>query len=118
MPLHATAGVFMGLFLLKAVFGKTNNRLNVVLSLLFPVLLHGTYNYILISPNIDEILIYPLLICIVFSVIFIFRKERAKQDKKYFEVENKHGTINQSDILSSIFITLLILTFAVFILNS
>ena len=118
VPLHATAGVFMGLFLLKAVFGKTNNRLNVILSLLFPVLLHGTYNYILISPNIDEILIYPLLVCIVFSVIFIFRKERAKQDKKYFEVENKHGTINQSDILSSIFITLLILTFAVFILNS
>ena len=117
VPLHATAGVFMGMFLLKAIFGKRNNRFNIILSLFFPVMLHGTYNYILISPNIDELLIYPLLLCIIVTTIIIFRKERVRQDKKYFEVENKHGSINQSDIFLSILTTISILSFAVFILN-
>ena len=118
VPLHATAGVFMGLFLIRAIFGKSNHLVYVVLSLLFPVSLHGTYNYILISPNIDAILIYPLLIVFILAVIYIFRKERLRQDKKYFEVENKHGTISKSYILSTIAITLALLTLAVIILNT
>ena len=108
----------MGLFLIRAIFGKSNNLVYVVLSLLFPVSLHGTYNYILISPNIDAILIYPLLIVFILAVIYIFRKERIRQNKKYFEVENKHGTISKSYILSSITITLFLLTLAVIFLNT
>jgi RsiW-degrading membrane proteinase PrsW (M82 family) len=117
VPLHATAGVFMGLFLIKAVFGKRYKKMNLLLSLLIPITIHGTYNYIIFSPNIIDYLIVPLLILIILSVNYIFKKEREKQERKIIETEIKYGTITLRNIVSSILITLFVLTVAVFILN-
>ena len=41
VPMHALAGVFMGFFLMDAVFEKANRKLNLFLALFFPVCLHG-----------------------------------------------------------------------------
>ena len=51
VPLHALCGIFMGFFLMDAAFDREHNRINLFLSLFFPVCLHGLYDYILMSES-------------------------------------------------------------------
>ena len=84
VPLHALCGVFMGFFLMDAAFERENNRLNLFLSLFFPVCLHGLYDYILMSENfsIQTMWIYVLLGVFTVRAYFIFRKQRKLQTEK------------------------------------
>ena len=81
VPLHALCGVFMGFFLMDAAFEREHKRLNLFLSLFFPVCLHGLYDYILMSENfsIQFMWIYILLGVFVVRGYFIFRKQRKLQ---------------------------------------
>ena len=81
VPLHALCGVFMGFFLMDAAFEREHKRLNLFLSLFFPVCLHGLYDYILMSENftIQFMWIYILLGVFVVRAYFIFRKQRKLQ---------------------------------------
>ena len=86
VPLHALAGVFMGFFLMDAIFEKQNRKFYLFLSLFFPVCLHGLYDLILFSKNISNYYIYILLIVFLIRAFFVFRKERilqvSRNDKK------------------------------------
>ena len=72
VPMHAHAGVFMGFFLMDAVFEKANRKLNLFLALFFPVCLHGLYDLILFSNNISNWWIYILVGVFLVRGFFIY----------------------------------------------
>ena len=103
VPLHALAGVFMGFFLIEAVFDKRNKKLFLFLALFFPICLHGLYNLILFSNNFSTYWIYILLIVFVIRAYFIFKKERnlqKTQKNRALKTIPKH-----SDVVFSILIS-------------
>jgi len=107
VPLHALAGVFMGFFLIEAIFEKQNKKLFLFLALFFPICLHGLYDLILFSENISDYYIYILLIVFLIRAIFVFKKEKAFQ---LTTISKKTKVIpNNSDIVFTIFLTFLIL---------
>ena len=79
VPLHALAGVFMGFFLMDAIFQKHNRKFYLFLSLFFPVCLHGLYDLILFSEGISDYYIYILLVVFLIRAYFIFSKESKAQ---------------------------------------
>jgi len=106
VPLHALAGVFMGFFLMDAVFQKHNRKFFLFLSLFFPVCLHGLYDLILFSKSISDFYIYILLIIFLIRAIFIFRKERQFQS---FESKKIKVIPKTSDVIFVVFVTFVIL---------
>ncbi|WP_110927591.1 glutamic-type intramembrane protease PrsW [Bacillus massiliglaciei] len=59
---HALFGVIMGYYLGKAKFSSKNNKVYLFIALLLPVLLHGIYDYILMSFNFWQYWILPFMI--------------------------------------------------------
>jgi len=115
LPLHALAGVFMGFFLMDAIFEKVNRKLNLFLALFFPVCLHGLYDLILFSHNISDWWIYILLLVFLIRAFFIFRKQRYLQSQG-IRKKNKY-IITNSDVLFVIMSSLFILIITNYILN-
>ena len=115
VPMHALAGVFMGFFLMDAVFEKANRKLNLFLALFFPVCLHGLYDLILFSNNISNWWIYILVGVFLVRSFFIFRKQRNLQFQK-IRKKNKYIPIN-SEIFFVVISSLFILITVNYILN-
>ena len=73
VPAHACFGTFMGYYLSLSKFKeKQNKNKHFILSLLIPIILHGTYDFFLLSGNI--ILVCTFLIFIVSMFIFTILK--------------------------------------------
>ena len=106
VPLHALAGVFMGFFLMDAIFQKHNKKFFLFLSLFFPVCLHGLYDLILFSKSISDFYIYILLIVFLIRAIFIFKKERQFQS---FESKKIKVIPKTSDVIFVVFVIFVIL---------
>ena len=103
VPLHALTGVFMGFFLIEAIFEKINKKLFLFLALFFPICLHGLYNLILSSNNFSTYWIYVLLIVFIIRAYFVFKKERNLQ-----KIQNNRFSKTipmHSDIIFSILIS-------------
>ena len=115
VPLHALAGVFMGFFLIDAIFGKVNRKLNLFLALFFPICLHGLYDLILFSHNISDWWIYILLVVFLIRAFFIFRKQRYLQSQG-IRKKTKYIVAN-SDVIFVITSSLFILIITNYILN-
>jgi len=115
VPMHALAGVFMGFFLMDAVFEKANRKLNLFLALFFPVCLHGLYDLILFSNNISNWWIYILVGVFLVRGFFIFRKQRNLQFQK-IRKKTKYIPIN-SEIAFVVISSLFILITVNYILN-
>jgi len=81
VPLHALCGVFMGFFLMDAIFEKEHAKLNLFLSLFFPICLHGFYNYLIMSESfaIKDYWIFILVGIFLIRAFFVFKKERKLQ---------------------------------------
>ena len=81
VPLHALCGIFMGFFLIDAIFEKENIKFNLFLSLFFPICLHGFYNYLIMSESfaIKNYWIFILLGVFIIRAFFVFKKERNLQ---------------------------------------
>ena len=77
--LHSLCGVFMGFYLREAIFSKENHRLNLFLSLFYPICLHGFYDEIILSPAFSIFWIYILLTLLVIRALYLFNKERKFQ---------------------------------------
>ena len=107
IPLHALAGVFMGFFLMNAVFQKNNRKFFLFLSLFFPVCLHGLYDLILFSASISDYYIYVLLIIFLIRAFFVFKKESNEQLKK--NIKSNKYLPKTSDIVFVVFLTFIIL---------
>jgi RsiW-degrading membrane proteinase PrsW (M82 family) len=58
VPAHALFGVTMGYFFGLAKFGEIKRYVNLLKALFFPVLLHGVYNFILMSGQEMYLLIF------------------------------------------------------------
>ena len=115
VPLHALAGVFMGFFLMDAIFEKANRKLNLFLALFFPVCLHGLYDLILFSNNISNWWIYILVGVFLVRSFFIFRKQRNLQFQK-IRKKTKYIPIN-SEIFFVVIGSLFILITVNYMLN-
>ncbi len=115
VPMHALAGVFMGFFLMDAIFEKANRKLNLFLALFFPVCLHGLYDLILFSNNISNWWIYILVGVFLVRSFFIFRKQRNLQFQK-IRKKTKYIPIN-SEIAFVVISSLFILITVNYILN-
>ena len=116
IPLHALAGIFMGFFLIDTIFNKDNRKLNLFLSLFFPVCLHGFYNHLLMSPNFSYQWTLVLLIVMGIRAFYIFRKESKKQKKQLYEGGFEIFEIKNSDIILVSCISLFLLSIALFLL--
>ena len=102
IPLHALAGIFMGFFLLSSIFEEENKKLNLFLSLFFPICLNGIYDLILISNNISAEFIYVLLVLMTIRAYFIFKNLRSKQNN----AETEDELIGSELVTQDIFIIL------------
>lgn len=89
VPFHAMLGVIMGYYLNR--YHQTNNKTNIILSLLIPVLLHGTYDYYAISSQLQNtnyflniaVIIGGLLVVLIFVVkILNSTSKESKQEKE------------------------------------
>lgn len=78
VPLHALSSGIMGYYIGKSYFG---NRTYFGKGLLFAVLIHGTYDFILFSPFVNNLLIVPLLL-ILYPVLFKLMKRARAEDRK------------------------------------
>ena len=107
IPLHALAGVFMGFFLMDAIFQKHNRKFYLFLSLFFPVCLHGLYDLILFSENISDYYIFILLIVFLIRAYFIFRKERNSQT--WSNIKKTKVIPKTSDVIFVVTLTFVIL---------
>lgn len=111
--LHAIAGIMMGFFIMDAIFDSEHKKLNLTLAILFPVCLHGFYDFIIFS-DIDDWWIYVLIIVFIMRVYFIF-----KQQQKLQEIRNKYiKTLPlNSDVIFSIFVTFFLLVISYNLIN-
>lgn len=115
VPLHALAGVFMGFFLMDAIFQKHNRKFYLFLSLFFPVCLHGLYDLIIFSKNISDYYLYILLIVFLIRAFFIFKKERNLQISS--NTKKTKVIPKTSDIIFVVSVTFIILLFVNYVLN-
>jgi RsiW-degrading membrane proteinase PrsW (M82 family) len=111
VPLHALAGVFMGFFLMDAIFQKHNRKFYLFLSLFFPVCLHGLYDLILFSEGISDYYIYILLVVFLIRAYFIFSKESKAQ------LINNNKKVKYLPRTSDIFFVVLVTFLILFVTN-
>ena len=104
--LHAGCGIIMGYFLSRAFFINQNNFLKLILALIIPTLIHGIYNYAIMS-YLPVVSLLVLLLCAVL-VLVGWRKARERQKLKKMESEDKVLSINLFNVSSSIGINLIL----------
>ncbi|WP_066294216.1 glutamic-type intramembrane protease PrsW [Bacillus sp. FJAT-29937] len=83
---HALFGVIMGYYIGKGKFSATSKAKWIMLSFLFPVILHGTYDFILITQENWLIIMFPFMI---FLWWFGLRKVKKARELSAKHIENQ-----------------------------
>ncbi|MEH7124331.1 glutamic-type intramembrane protease PrsW [Bacillus sp. JJ1773] len=83
---HALFGVIMGYYIGKGKFSATSKAKWLMLSFLFPVILHGTYDFILITQENWLIIMFPFMI---FLWWFGLRKVKKARELSAKHIENQ-----------------------------
>ena len=78
IPLHGLCGVIMGFNFGKYVF--TSNQKYLYFSILVPILIHGSYNFIVGYNFIFALVI--IIITLIFSIKFHSNLKKLQKDKK------------------------------------
>ncbi|ALC90096.1 protease [Bacillus sp. FJAT-18017] len=91
VPSHALFGVIMGFYIGKTKFSKTKQKLWLFFSLALPVLLHGIYDYILIT---QENWIYIIMPFMAFLWWFAIRKVKKARILSAAHLESKYQAQN------------------------
>tara|TARA_Y100000816_G_C26082380_1_gene570658 strand:+ start:572 stop:1375 length:804 start_codon:yes stop_codon:yes gene_type:complete len=100
VPLHGLCGIIMGIFFGLAAFAERNNKKYLFYALAIPIVIHGTYNFVL---SIGAgILIYLILIVLIFRINSIFEKLNYDQIKRGKEDLELTYEITLAEILSNI----------------
>lgn len=81
---HALFGVIMGYYLGRAKFSTNNERLSLMLALLLPTFLHGTYDFILES--IEKQWVYGLIPFMVVLWLLSLRKVKVANEMSQQQV--------------------------------
>ena len=84
IPMHATCGIVMGYFLGMAKMKEKNKTKNLILSMIFPVIIHGLYNYF-IFVNLFGL----SLIIVFFGVRYSLKAIKIHQDSSPFKPKKK-----------------------------
>jgi len=114
--IHLVCGVMMGFFLIDYIFGE-KKKSYLILSLLFPVCLHGFYNFILMSKDMSHYWAIILVAVFLIRIYFVFDKLNK------LAVENENKTFTKiwpahSDVISAILFSFMFLLFIYLILNT
>ena len=88
IPAHACFQAFMGYYLTLAKFKKDNQNKYKNLSLIIPVLLHGTYDFLLLSGNIVLVCSFFIFIVFLFIITIIKVKKIINIDKNNLNLDN------------------------------
>ena len=84
IPMHATCGIVMGYFLGMAKMKGKNKSKNLILSMIFPVIIHGLYNYFIF------VNLFGLSLIIVFiGVRYSLKAIKIHQDSSPFKPKNR-----------------------------
>ena len=87
VPAHAMFGITMGYFFGLARFSPDKKNSLLAMSLLFPILLHGFYDFILMSEKVVLLLLFiPLMGLMVFLAFKLIKKH---SDSSKFNPKNK-----------------------------
>ena len=94
IPGHACDGIFMGYYLALAKSNNINNdkkleKNNIILSILVPVLLHGIYDFCLMSEQMILIILISLFIIFLYYISIKKIKEVSKIRKKIIDTKIK-----------------------------
>jgi RsiW-degrading membrane proteinase PrsW (M82 family) len=114
--LHMICGIMMGFYLIDYIFGE-GKKIYLILSLLFPVCLHGFYNFIITSDYMSYYWVIILVAAFLIRINFIFEKQ------KKLEIENSNAQFTKkwpshSDNVITLFFTFTFLLIIYLILNS
>lgn len=117
VPLHALCGIIMGTFFGLAIFATKNNKRYLFLSLALPILIHGSYNFVLTLGM--SLLIYVLLIFLVIKSSNILNALNYDQSMRSNEEVIKIYDIEQDEIYFNLLqitgiIILVVITLEVF----
>lgn len=101
VPGHAFFGVFMGYYygLSRQAYLNKNVRLyqkNKTLSLMIPVLLHGTFDFCLMSGNILFLGLYLAFVIALYIQAFKKIKQLSNIEKSLFASDNHHPQLSSS----------------------
>lgn len=105
VPAHALFGIVMGFFVAKSIFEKKHNYIYLILAILIPVAMHGSYNYSISSDLIHWQFVNVILFVSGVSVVFMFRNLKRKQkagiiyDKKYYDITISNFTNATTTVL-------------------
>lgn len=94
VPAHAIFGITMGFFFGLAKFGTKNQQQNFLLAILLPMLLHGFYDFILMSQNKLLLLLFVPYFGLILWLSFRMMKQHNKNSK--FNPQN-NSLSNDSD---------------------
>ena len=83
VPLHATAGVFMGYYVGKAKFGKYKILL-LFTGLFTAVIIHGLYDFFLFQKEIPALAVFSF-ISLIIAIIFSFRAIKISLNSSPFK---------------------------------
>ncbi len=101
VPGHAIFGVFMGVFYGKSRYlivhdEKKKSHLKFVLALLVPILLHGTYDFLLFQGNANSILKFLLLVVVMDLVAVYVINNTARFGSTIYRYCGRCGCYNVS----------------------
>lgn len=82
---HALFGVIMGYYFGKSKFSTGSKNKWLLFSLLIPVLLHGSYNYILITLEDWLVMMIPFMIFLWYLGLKKVKKARLMSDKHFHQ---------------------------------
>ena len=105
VPAHALFGIVMGFFVAKSINEKKYNYVYLILAILIPVAMHGSYNYSISSDLIHWQFVNVILFVSGVSVVFMFRNLKRKQkagiiyDKKYYDITISNFTNATTTVL-------------------
>ena len=94
IPGHALFGVAMGYYLALAKFADRGKGLYLTLAIAVPILLHGVYDFILMSGN--NLLLLLFIPFVVFLWILGFRSMKKHADSSIFRPETQPTDSNDS----------------------
>ncbi len=79
VPAHALFGAFMGYYVGRAKFSPTRSRYYLMAAIVMPVLLHGTYNWLLSTERAEFVyLVIPLSLFMWHSALRQVRRAQAR----------------------------------------
>lgn len=78
VPMHAIGSVFIGYYIAKQKFKIDDEKYMMAKAIIYPVLLHGTFNFLLSTGSILIVLILPLMAAYIFAAYKLYQKVKQQ----------------------------------------